>query len=129
LQTKIDYWTFGALYVRINTIQNKYPGGANMETAPNQNEIYQNIREIILTARHGIKKAVEFSMVQTYWQIGKQIMEAQGDANRAEYGAHLLKFLAEKLTNEFGVRFQRKTCVICASFIQLFKIATHCVAN
>lgn len=34
-----------------------------MEVTPNQNEVYQNIREIILTARYGIKKAVDFAMV------------------------------------------------------------------
>ena len=67
-------------------------------TVPNQNEVYQNIREIILTTRHSIKKAVEFSIVQAYWQIGRQIMDAQGGENRAEYGTQLLKFLAEKLT-------------------------------
>jgi predicted nuclease of restriction endonuclease-like (RecB) superfamily len=76
-----------------------------MEKSHTQNEVYQNIREIILTARHGIKKTVEFSMVQAYWQIGRQIMDAQGGENRAEYGTQLLKFLAEKLTHEFGVSF------------------------
>lgn len=76
-----------------------------MEAGSNQNEVYQNIREIILTARHSIKRTVEFAMVQTYWQIGKQIMTAQGSEARAEYGTQLLKFLAEKLTVEFGVSF------------------------
>jgi hypothetical protein len=34
-----------------------------MSIAPDQNEVYQNIREIILTARHSIKRTVEFAMV------------------------------------------------------------------
>ena len=41
-------------------------------------------------------------MVETYWHIGKQIYEAQGENERAEYGKGLLKFLSEKLTAEFG---------------------------
>ncbi len=44
-------------------------------------------------------------MVETYWNIGKQIYEAQGENERAEYGAGLLKFLSEKLTEEFGKGF------------------------
>jgi len=44
-------------------------------------------------------------MVQAYWQIGKQIVDAQGGEDRAEYGMQLLKFLAERLTNEFGISF------------------------
>jgi len=41
-------------------------------------------------------------MVETYWNIGKQIYEAQGENERAEYGPGLLKYLSEKLTAEFG---------------------------
>ncbi len=44
-------------------------------------------------------------MVETYWNIGKQIFEAQGENERAEYGSGLLKFLSEKLTEEFGKGF------------------------
>jgi hypothetical protein len=48
---------------------------------------------------------VNFAMVETYWNIGKQIYEAQGESERAEYGSSLLKFLSEKLTKEFGKGF------------------------
>jgi hypothetical protein len=41
-------------------------------------------------------------MVETYWNIGKQIYEAQGENQRAEYGTGLLKFLSEKLTEKYG---------------------------
>lgn len=41
-------------------------------------------------------------MVETYWNVGKQIYEAQGENKRAEYGAGMLKILSEKLTEEFG---------------------------
>jgi len=44
-------------------------------------------------------------MVETYWNIGKQIHEAQGENQRAEYGKGLLKFLSGKLTKEFGKGF------------------------
>jgi hypothetical protein len=44
-------------------------------------------------------------MVETYWNIEKQIYEAQGENQRAKYGKGMLKFLAEKLTKEFGKGF------------------------
>lgn len=44
-------------------------------------------------------------MVETYWNIGKQIYEEQGENERAEYGKGLLKILSEKLTEEFGKGF------------------------
>ncbi|MDR2707802.1 MAG: PDDEXK nuclease domain-containing protein [Nitrososphaerota archaeon] len=93
-----------------------------MAIALNQNDVYQNIREIILTARCGIKKAVDFSMVQAYWQIGKQIMEAQGGENRAEYGAPLLKFLSERLTVESGVSFDETNLRKMRQFYSVFQI-------
>jgi hypothetical protein len=93
-----------------------------MEITPNQNEVYQTIREIILTARHGIKRAVEFSMVQAYWQIGRQIMDVQGGESRAEYGTQHLKFLAEKLANEFGVSFDERNLRYMRQFYKVFPI-------
>ncbi|MEG0830631.1 MAG: PDDEXK nuclease domain-containing protein [Anaerovoracaceae bacterium] len=44
----------------------------------------------------------DIGMVETYWNIGKRIYEAQGENERAEYGKGLLKFLSVKLTEEFG---------------------------
>ena len=76
-----------------------------MEIQVARNDIYQSIREIILTARHSVKQAANFTMVQAYWQIGKQIVESQEGEKRAKYGTSLLKFLAEKLTDEFGMSF------------------------
>ncbi|MCL2642933.1 MAG: PDDEXK nuclease domain-containing protein [Candidatus Bathyarchaeota archaeon] len=93
-----------------------------METTPNQNEVYRNIREIILTTRQGIKRAVDFAMVQTYWQIGKHIMDAQGGDGRADYGAQLLNFLAEKLTEEFGVSFDARNLRHIRQFYNAFPI-------
>nr|WP_244977578.1 MULTISPECIES: DUF1016 N-terminal domain-containing protein [Eggerthella] len=45
-------------------------------------------------------------MVGAYWEIGRQIVEAQGD--RAEYGKHLMEYLSERLTTEFGKGFTER---------------------
>ena len=68
--------------------------------------IYENIRYTVQEAQKKVYSTVNFVMVETYWDIGKQICEAQGENNRAEYGAGLLKYLSEKLTTEFGKGFE-----------------------
>lgn len=70
-----------------------------------ENSLYENIRNTVAEAQHKVYATVNFVMVETYWNVGKQIYEAQGENERAEYGAGLLKFLSDKLTEEFGKGF------------------------
>jgi len=67
--------------------------------------IYENIRTTVTEAQKKVYATVNFVMVETYWNIGKQICEAQGKNDRAEYGTGLLKYLSQKLTAEFGKGF------------------------
>ncbi len=67
--------------------------------------IYENIRATVTEAQKKVYATVNFVMVETYWNIGKQIFEAQGKNDRAEYGTGLLKYLSEKMTAEFGKGF------------------------
>lgn len=47
-------------------------------------------------------------MIQTYWSIGKRIVEEEQNGNfKAEYGSSLLKTISKELTNEFGRGFSR----------------------
>ena len=72
---------------------------------PTEN-IYSEIRQTILEARHHVYTAVNSAMVQTYWNIGRIIVEhEQGGDARAEYGRELIKELAKRLTAEFGKGF------------------------
>lgn len=68
--------------------------------------VYEHIREAVLTAKNKVYSAVNFAMVEAYWSIGKQIAQAQGE--RAEYGKQLLKYLSEQLTTEFGSGFTER---------------------
>lgn len=68
--------------------------------------IYENIRTTVTEAKKKVYATVNFVMVETYWNIGKQICEVQGNTDRAEYGTGLLKYLSEKLTGEFGKGFE-----------------------
>jgi hypothetical protein len=66
------------------------------------NNIYENIKLTVEKAQQKVYATVNFLMVETYWNIGKQIYEAQCKSQRAEYGKGLLKFLSEILTKEYG---------------------------
>lgn len=52
--------------------------------------------------------AVNFAMVQAYWEIGEQIDLAFGENDRAEYGKGLIKYLSDELTKEFGKGFNER---------------------
>lgn len=52
----------------------------------NENNLYENIRSEVEKAQQKVYTAVNFAMVETYWNIGRQISEAQGKSERAEYG-------------------------------------------
>ena len=43
----------------------------------NENDLYENIRNEVAKARQKVYAAVKLAMVETYWNIGKQIYEAQ----------------------------------------------------
>jgi hypothetical protein len=67
--------------------------------------IYDKIHATLVAARRKVYSAVNQTMVEAYWEIGRQIMEAQNNNARAEYGAGLIRYLAERLTAEFGKGF------------------------
>jgi len=55
------------------------------------NALYSQIREILTVARAKAYSAVNFAMVEAYWQVGRLIVEKQGGEKRADYGAGLIK--------------------------------------
>jgi len=60
-------------------------------------------------------------------EIGREIVIAQGENQRAEYGAQLLKYLADQLTQEFGRGFDESNLRKMRQFY--LKFETHCVPN
>jgi len=68
--------------------------------------LYRQIAELLHTARHQVVRTVNQTMVLTYYEIGKRIVEEeQLGKERAEYGKQLIKGLSEVLTKEFGKGF------------------------
>ena len=67
-----------------------------------EKELYENVRSILAKARATVYVAANAEMVKAYWNVGREIVEKQGGADRAKYGDGLIKILSVKLTAEFG---------------------------
>jgi predicted nuclease of restriction endonuclease-like (RecB) superfamily len=76
------------------------------EIVPSVEDCLLRVREILTQGRRQAMQAVNTAMVQTYWQVGREIVEEeQRGADRAKYGARLMEMLARQLTDEFGKGF------------------------
>lgn len=95
----------------------------NLPQPTAQNALLTNIRELLNQGRKQVFQAVNAAMVQTYWEIGRLIVEdeQQGQA-RAEYGKGVLKTLSAALTNEFGKGFDVRNLSNMRSFYQAYPI-------
>lgn len=66
-------------------------------------EFYKGISEVLQSARSKAYRAVNFVMVEAYWNVGRMIVEEeQQGKQRAEYGKGLLSELSARLTLDFG---------------------------
>lgn len=88
------------------------------------NTFYQKILELLNSARNSVVQVVNRTMVQTYFEIGKMIIEEeQGGNTRAEYGKQILKELSQKLTNEFGKGFSQRNIEQMRQFYHIYSKA------
>ena len=91
----------------------------------NKNEpFYTEIRQIIETARTNAIRSVDFSRVQMYWLLGKRIFEEeQQGKDRADYGAYLIRNLAEELMPTYGSGFSVRQLEQSRRFYRMYPIA------
>ena len=83
---------------------------------------YIAVRSYVVAAQKQVSAAINYAMVNAYWNIGKQIYEACGESERAEYGKNLLRFLSDRLTAEFGKGFDESNLRNMRRFYMTFPI-------
>ena len=67
---------------------------------------YSRILDLLKTARKTVVQSVNKTIVDTYFEIGRLIVEEeQNGKSKAEYGQNLIPELSQKLTTEFGKGF------------------------
>lgn len=76
------------------------------EIKHNPENLYYKVAELLKLAQNAVVQTVNKTMVQTYFEIGKMIVEEeQKGKERAEYGQQLIEELSIRLLNEFGKGF------------------------
>ena len=71
-----------------------------------QTDFYDKIANLLKEARKSVVHTVNKTMVYTYFEIGRMIVEEEQKGKvRAEYGKQILKDLSKRLTSEFGKGF------------------------
>lgn len=70
-----------------------------------ESNFYSEVKQILDLAREKVYRTANFAMVEAYWNIGKLIVEKQGGAEKAEYGANLIKQLSVQMIKDFGKGF------------------------
>lgn len=72
----------------------------------NEDGFYSRILDLLKTARKTVVQSVNKTIVDTYFEIGRLIVEEeQNGKSKAEYGQNLIPKLSQKLTTEFGKGF------------------------
>ena len=89
----------------------------------NEQQCYEEIEHLI--KKNEISKRVRkleenYSLVETYWHIGKIIVEAQGGSSRAKYGNELIKKWSIKLTELYGKGYNYTNLSRFRQFYMLF---------
>jgi predicted nuclease of restriction endonuclease-like (RecB) superfamily len=71
-------------------------------------DLINQIGGLLQTSRAQIAKSINTVLVQTYWLIGRHIVEfEQGGKEKAEYGTFLFEQLSKDLTRLYGKGFSR----------------------
>jgi hypothetical protein len=84
-------------------------------------KIIEDIRNLLILSRQNLAQTVNSAMVQTYWNIGRIIVEdEQAGEQRAQYGKKQLEFISDKLTTEFGKGFDTTNLRKMRQFYLLF---------
>jgi predicted ATP-binding protein involved in virulence len=80
-----------------------------MANTPETSEIYNKVITLLKEARGAVVRTVNQTMVLTYYEIGRIIVEEeQKGQDKAQYGKAVISELSKKLTKEFGKGFSKR---------------------
>ena len=89
------------------------------------NKLYSRIADLIEHARQNVASVVNLTMVHTYFEVGRLIVEKeQQGKERAEYGKKVLKNLSVQLTDKFGKGFSVENLDKMRFFYKTYSISS-----
>lgn len=90
---------------------------------PVRQGFYQEIAEILRTARARAYRASNFLMVEAYWNIGRMIVEEERlNKGKSRYGERLMVELSSRLSDEFGKGYSKTNLFSMRLFFMQYPI-------
>lgn len=87
------------------------------------NTLAENITRLVSDAKTHLSQSINTTLVLTYWNIGKYIVEFEQEGNaKARYGTALLSSLAKLLRNKLGKGYSRPNLNNMRKFYLLYPI-------
>ena len=88
-----------------------------------ESRLFNDVKTILKSAKLYTNKIINSVMVETYWNVGKRIVEEeQKGGRRAEYGKRLIQTLAERLKSDTAGRFSAQSLWNMRQFYSMFPI-------
>ena len=81
-----------------------------IKTKPIDNEVYKKVKDYSKNRNE----------LNTYYEVGKLLIEAQGGEDRAKYGDELIKEYSKRLINEVGKKYNERTLRRIRQFYLVF---------
>lgn len=93
----------------------------NLMSTDGYSELVEHIGNVLQSARGKVAQSVNIILIDTYWQIGKYIVEyEQRGKARAEYGDKLIERLSKDLTLHYGKGFGKSNLLYIRKFYSTF---------
>ena len=92
---------------------------------------FDKVLDILKNARKQAKTALNISMVYSYYEVGRMIVEEeQNGEQRAEYGKAILKELSKRLTESLGKGFSVENLKLMRRFYIVYsRLGRKCLPN
>ena len=84
--------------------------------------VINEVKSIIEESKKKVVSYVNTTLLFMYWNIGKLIVEYQGNNERAKYGDRLIERLSIELTKEYGSGFKKTNLKAMRKFYECFPI-------
>lgn len=98
-------------------------GGVDLTASVEYEGLIGNISEVYIQGRLLAHQVVNAQITETYWQIGRHIVEfEQGGTAKAKYGKALMVNLAKDLSLRLGKGFSRSNLIRFRQFYLAFPI-------
>lgn len=101
-----------------------------LTTQAEYRSLLDNIGKLLEEAKGRVAYSVNTVLVQTYWTIGRYIVEFEQEGKeRAEYGSMLLASLSRDITLRYGRGFNRNNLQYMRKFFLVFQNCTTASCN